>query len=217
VGCVGQSVMNTSYSTFYEDDGWQKGMRDKLLKPFYGKCSEEGRFVFMDKGRLSDILQRQFAVDTVLQGIGKENRAVGIEEKIVRWPQKRNQDGRKRYPNGYQSFTLETWSNTVEEFRRKGWMYTAQCDFLFYCYVQEFEQSAIGYLMPFPKLKNWFFYKNKFEMYIASRTDQRNRTETLIVPIEDVVKAIPETRIYTLRPNGFLPKAFISLPSPLRS
>jgi len=69
---------------FVNDDAWQKEIRDRILKPFYEKYSFESRFVFADKGKLATTLQREIAVDTVVQK--KENELAGIEEKIVRWP-----------------------------------------------------------------------------------------------------------------------------------
>lgn len=175
---------------FSRDDGWQKGIREKVLKPFYKKHSFESRFVFADKGTLADILQKELAVDTVLQKPGNE--IVSIEEKIVRWP-------------GYQytAFTFETWSCTVSGRERKGWMYTAKCDYLLYCFTQE-DESIIAYSIPFPKLQTWFFKNNHFERYRTTTTEQINRTECRVVPIQDVTKALPETKRFALLPDGFL-------------
>jgi hypothetical protein len=52
---------------FLRDDLWQRRMRDEILAPaFYGKYALDGRYVFIDKGRLATQLQREFAVDTRL-------------------------------------------------------------------------------------------------------------------------------------------------------
>jgi len=71
-------------SIFANDNNFQLAKRESLLKPFYQKKAHEGRFIFADKGKLAEVLQKEMAVDTILQG--KENNIVSIEEKIVRWP-----------------------------------------------------------------------------------------------------------------------------------
>jgi hypothetical protein len=39
---------------FLRDDLWQRRMRDEILAPaFYGKYALNGRYVFIDKGRLA--------------------------------------------------------------------------------------------------------------------------------------------------------------------
>jgi len=172
---------------FRNDDTWQKGIRDRILEPFYRKHSFESRFVFADKGKLADILQREMAVDTVVQK--KENALVMIEEKIVRWP---------GFP--YKAFTFETWSCTVPGRERKGWMYTAQCDILFYCFVQADENSIVLYSIPFDKLHAWFFENERYSQYRTTTTEQINRTECRIVPICDVVEAIPEAKRFMIPP-----------------
>src|ERR1044071_1908301 len=99
-------------SDFRRDDAWQKGMRDRILAPsFYKEYAVEGRYVFIDKGRLASTFQRRFAVDTILQG--KDGQACCIEEKIVRWPERRKP---------YDAFTLETRSCTVPGHESPGWM-----------------------------------------------------------------------------------------------
>lgn len=170
-------------SEFQKDDSWQRGIRDRLLKPFYHAHSFENRYVFADKGKLADVLQREMAVDTVLQA--KQNALYSIEEKIVRWP--------GRY---YTAFALETWSCTVPGRERQGWMYTAQCDYLFYCFVQEDEKSCISYLIPFGKLKDWFFENDRYLQFATTITEQINKTQCRVVPIEIVTNAISEVKRY---------------------
>lgn len=177
---------------FINDDAWQKDFRNRVLKPFYKQHSFESRFVFADKGKLADKLQREMAVDTVLQR--EQNALVSLEEKIVRWKGK-----------VYTAFTLETWSCTTEGREKKGWMYTAQCDYLFYCFVQEGEKSCIAHLIPFTKLRDWFFDNDRYLKFPKHKTEQINQTECRIVDIELVKKAIPGTTIHTIyEPIEFL-------------
>lgn len=166
---------------FYTDDSWQRQIRDKTLAPYYKNISNDGRFVFLDKGKLATKLQREFAIDSILQG--KRNSVVGIEEKIVRWP------GYK-----YTSYTLETMSCTVSGHEKQGWMYYSTCDYLLYCFMQADSISIVAHLIPFQKLQKWFFDGDRYKPYRSSFTNQINRTETKIVPIEDVWNAIPECK-----------------------
>lgn len=166
---------------YTRDDDFQKGIRNKILEPYYEKISYKSRFVFVDKGKLAERLQREMAIDTIIQL--KNYGILGIEEKIVRWP---------GYP--YTNYTLETWSCTVPGREKKGWMYYATCDYLFYCFVQEGNNSLYLHPLPFPKLKTWFFANNRFENFKSSITEQLNKTEARIVPISDVWNAIPECK-----------------------
>lgn len=174
---MGKRDMNN----FYADDTWQRKIRDKTLAPYYSHISKDGRFVFLDKGKLATKLQREFAIDSILQGKG--NSAVGIEEKIVRWP------GYK-----YTSYTLETMSCTIPGREKQGWMYYSTCDYLLYCFLQADSISMIAHLIPFQKLQNWFFEGDRYKSYRSSFTNQINRTETKIVPIDDVWGIIPECK-----------------------
>jgi len=168
-------------NNFYADDNWQRQVRNRTLAPYYKNISNDGRFVFLDKGKLATRLQREFAIDTVLQGKG--NSVFGIEEKIVRWP------GYK-----YTAYTLETMSCTVTGHEKKGWMHYSTCDYLLYCFVQADSKSIIAHLIPFPKLQTWFFEEDKYLAYRSNITDQNNHTETKIVPIKDVWSAIQECK-----------------------
>lgn len=128
---------------FTRDDLWQKKVRDTVLAPgFYGRFGFEGRYVFIDKGRLAETLQRRFAVDTIVQG--KAGRAVCIEEKIVRWPGYR-----------YDAYCLETDSCTRPGRESQGWMHYGQADYLFYCFVQPARVEC--HLIDFPALRAWFW------------------------------------------------------------
>lgn len=170
-------------SDFIKDNDWQRGLRDGLLKPFYQNSAYEGRFVFCDKGSLADIVQREMAIDTIFQD--KENKILGIEEKIVRWT------GRE-----YTAFTLETMSCTVAGREKKGWMYYAKCDILLYCFEQE-DKTLKAYAIPFPKLQTWFFESlNKFH---TTTTKQINHTECKIVSIKDVMSNVHGVKTYHIK------------------
>ena len=174
-----------TFNRFTIDNEWQKEIRNNILVPFYYENAKDGRFVLVDKGKFSEILQQEMSVDTVLQ---KENgEAISVEEKIVRWP-----------GYIYDSFVLETWSCTVKDNERKGWMYTARCDILFYCFVQENGMDVIAYSIPFRILQRWFFNGGRFEKYKQTITNQINHTECRIVPIVDVMRAIPQTKYHNL-------------------
>lgn len=177
-------------NNFINDDSWQKQIRNKILEPYYKRISHNERFVFVDKGKLADKLQREMAIDTIIQL--RNNGVLSIEEKIVRWP------GYK-----YQSYTLETWSCTVEGREKKGWMYYATCDYLLYCFVQEDGSSLSVHAIPFPKLQSWFFDNDRFEKYRSFVTEQINKTETKIVPIKDVWDSISGCKeIYVTETEG---------------
>lgn len=170
---MGVRIMNE----FIQDNSWQIKIRNKILEPYYESISHNKRFVFVDKGKLAEKLQREMAIDTIIQL--KNNGVLGIEEKIVRWP------GYK-----YQNYTLEIMSCTMPGHEKKGWMYYATCDYLFYCFVQENEQSLYIHAIPFAELKAWFFENERFKSYRSSFTKQVNRTETKLVPIKDVWGAV---------------------------
>jgi hypothetical protein len=158
-------------SAFYNDNDWQRGMRDRVLAPsFYDGHALQGRYVFMDKGRFATILQKRYAVDTILQS--RDGSAVCIEEKIVRWK------GRH-----YDSFFLETRSCTVPGHESTGWMTYAEADYLLYCFAQE-NDDLDCYLIDFPELQAWF-WKHDTE-FPSSRMETENRTEGRLVPIATV-------------------------------
>lgn len=157
---------------FTQDNNWQLGIRNRVLYPFYKGKAHDGRFVFADKGSLADVLQRDMAIDTVMQTYG--NAVTSIEEKIVRWP-----------GYEYKSYTLETMSCTVPGREKLGWIWYAKCDVLLYCFVQA-DGSLIAHSIPFGRLKNWFFGYAQFWKYRSTTTTQINKTKCKIVPISDV-------------------------------
>ncbi len=162
-------------SDFHRDDAWQKGMRDAILAPhFYGKYAMEGRYVFVDKGRLATLLQKRYAVDTICQGRG--GRAVCIEEKIVRWP-----------GYVYSAYTLETQSCTKPGRESDGWMVYGEADYLLYCFATE-NNDLNCHLIDFPRLKKWFWPRlGRFHDFGPLPT--LNATNGKKVPIIDVDEA----------------------------
>jgi hypothetical protein len=159
--------------SFDTDNAWQRGIRDRILAPnFYREHATDGRYVFIDKGKLATLLQKQFAVDTILQG--SDGAAVCIEEKLVRWKGK-----------VYSKFFLETKSNTNPGHEAPGWMVYGKADYLLYGFVQEGEQSVILHLIDFPGLVAWFWpIHERYEAFVMPYTF--NHTEGRLVPIVDV-------------------------------
>jgi len=162
---------------FRRDDDWQRGVRDRILAP--GFYAASGQYVFLDKGRLAAILQKRFAVDTIVQG--RDGRAICIEEKIVRWPGYR-----------YTAFSLETRSCTVPGRESDGWMVYGEADYLHYCFHQE-DDSLDCYLIDFPRLKEWFWrLADSFPVFGPLETS--NASMGRLVPIVAVVDAVPTRR-----------------------
>ena len=166
---------------FRADDVWQKRQRDEILAPsFYKKYTSDGRFVFIDKGRLATILQKRYAVDTIAQS-KKDGSAVCIQEKIVRWP---------GYTLPY--FCLETESCTVPGHESPGWMHYCEADYLVYCFAQECG-DLLCYLIEFSPLQNWFLpIASSFKRFAM---ETKNRTSGALVPIRSVQDNAP-TRVY---------------------
>ena len=171
---------------FERDNEWQRRMRDNILAPlFYVRYSLDGRYVFIDKGRLASTLQKRFAVDTIAQS--KSGDAVCIEEKIVRWPTFPNGKPKDR---GYTAFALETQSCTVPGRESDGWMVYGKADYLLYCFANLEQTALICYLVDFPKLQAWF-WEREHEFPPFQMLDTINRTRGRVVPIADVCEAVP--------------------------
>lgn len=169
---------------FYDDDAWQRQQRDEILAPgFYKQYAHDGRYVFVDKGRLKSIMRKR-AVDTIVQG--KKGTAVCFEEKIVRWP-----------GFVYPAFFLETESCTIEGLESSGWMVYGEADFLFYCFQQE-NGDLLCYLIDFPALKAWFWPLES--TFRGHRMSTRNRTFGRLVPISVVGVHVPGWKRRVLRP-----------------
>lgn len=167
---------------FDRDNAWQREARDRVLAPgFYGHYAVEGRYVFIDKGRLATKLQKQFAVDTIVQR--KNGEAICIEEKIVRWPKK---------DRPHTAFALETQSCTVPGRESAGWMTYAEADYLLYCFEQK-NGDLDCCLIDFPKLQEWFS-KHDQEFPPFRMEDTLNKTAGRVVPIEAVRVNVPMWR-----------------------
>jgi hypothetical protein len=164
---------------FHSDNAWQRRVRDEVLAPqFYGRYAKEGRYVFVDKGRLASILQKRYAVDTVLQA--RDGSALCIEEKIVRWP------GYK-----YACFCLETKSCTLPGLESPGWMFYGEADYILYCFHQD-DGGLDCWLIDFPKLQQWFWPRESGFTPFHMKT--KNRTFGRKVPIANVHRAVPTWR-----------------------
>lgn len=163
-------------SDFTRDNDWQRKVRDSVLAPgFYGSYAMDGRFVFVDKGRLATTLQKRYAVDTVVQG--KNGAALFIEEKIVRWP-----------GYTYNAYTLETDSCTKPGYESKGWMHYGQADYLLYAFMRP--DRLCVHLIDFEKLQVWFWREvDRFEVFGPLNT--LNRTMGRKVPVRDVAENVP--------------------------
>ncbi len=156
-------------SRFHTDDEWQKAVRDTVLGPgFYGPCSQEGRYVYIDKGRLAPLLQKRYAVDTFMQRL--DGRASAVEEKIVRWP-----------GYEYKKLTLETQSCTVPGHESDGWMVYGQADLLNYALCLG-NGDVLCLIIPFPILQERFWPAH--EQFEETITAQHNRTACRKVPIK---------------------------------
>jgi len=174
-------------SDFHTDNGWQKRIRDEILIPqFYRQQASEGRYVVLDKGRLSGRLQREFCIDTIFQAADGE--MISVEEKIVRWP-----------GYAYAAFCLETHSCTVPGRESQGWMTYSSADYLLYCFVTV-DGGLDCHLIDFPKLREWFWnVHEQFDTFGPLPT--LNRTMGRKVPIADVHSNVP-TWIFLLSPAG---------------
>lgn len=157
-------------SRWEEDDRGQKRVRDLVIGPgLYGSWGVEGRYVFLDKGRndLVTLLQKRFAVDTVVQG--RDGAAIFVEEKIVRWP-------------GYEytKVTLETRSCTVAGRESDGWMVYGKADFLNYAMCLG-DGNVVCHFIDFQRLKTAFWKDEK--RFAETVTSQSNRTACRKVPL----------------------------------
>ena len=128
-------------------------------------------FINKESGVLGKELQSK-SVDTILQL--SDEKEIYIEEKIVRFPT----SGKK-----YTAFTLEEMSCTTEGREKTGWMEYGKFDYLFYGFVQQ-DDSIELYIIPFQKLKTWFWGNNN--NYPSWFSSQINRTQCRIVPIKDI-------------------------------
>ena len=165
-------------SDFQRDNIWQRRLRDEILVPgFYGEYATEGRYVLLDKGRLTSHFQRRLAVDTIVQG--KNGAAVCIEEKIVRWPEKRGK--------AYTAFCLETESCTNPGHESDGWMVYGQADYLLYCFANARETVLYCHFIDFIILKKWFW--ENVDNFRPFQMTKYNRSRGRVVPIAAIEAA----------------------------
>jgi hypothetical protein len=178
-------------SQFDKDNKWQLMMRDRFLAGWYGENSTAGRFVFLDKGRCASLFQKRMAVDTVVQS--ENGGAVCVEEKIVRYPEKKNRP--------HTCFFLETNSCTVPGYESDGWMRYGQADYLLYCFQTKDDEYLDCWLIDFPQLQEWFW--GVWEDYRAYRMPNTgNHTEGRLVPIADVKRHINTWRFSLTEPSA---------------
>ncbi len=182
-------------SRFHTDDQWQKAVRDAVLGPgFYGPFSRDGRYVYIDKGRLATILQKRYAVDTVVQR--KDGRATCVEEKIIRWP-----------GYEYRAVTLETKSCTVSGHESDGWMVYGKADWLNYVMCQE-NGHLLLHIMDFPLLQAKFW--DNVDQFRETVSEQHNRTACRIVPLQWIYDNVPvyPRHIYATPDGAEIVKAY---------
>ena len=163
---------------------WFFGVRQyrHLLDAFYQQYCYEQRYVFVDRSRCSNLLQREWKVDTMVQKDAQCSLA--IEEKIVKWPANNTP---------YTAFFLETRSCTNKDHESDGWMKTSQADLLFYAFEIQ-DVGLVAYLLDFPRLQHWFWHDYLPSLphpgYGLSIMPGANRTEGRLVAIATVVKQI---------------------------
>ena len=170
---------------FHIDNDLQQRVRDHVLAP--GFYSRHGRFVFIDSGpadsEVTLALQKQFGVDTVMQGA--DGRAVYVEEKIVRAPLN---GGR------YREFALEIESSTDG---KPGWMRYSKADYLLQALCQ-IDETVDVYLIHFPALQSAFFANH--QSFPTKRVQVRPGGLVSKVPIDWVFQHAL-TRHLTIQPN----------------
>lgn len=158
-------------SRFDIDNEGQKRVRDLVLGP--GLYAPRGPYIYLDSGRLAPILQKQFAVDTLLQtGDG----VLCIEEKIVRWT-----------GSAYSSITLETVSNSTPGDEKPGWMKYGQADRLIWVMCQE-DGTVLWYSMDFAKLQAAFWPVH--EAFPQTATTLANGSVCSVVSLDWVKKVL---------------------------
>lgn len=159
-------------------DMWQRGLRNRFLVPVYKQWCDEGRYVFIQKSDCSTLLQKRYALDTILQ---VHDRSVCLEEKIVRQP--------------WPFFFFETDSCTLPERESEGWMQYIQADAVLYAFFREAEQVLDTYVIEqFQEVKMWFW--QVYTRYREHTMPTENRTRGRLVPIEDVSEMVQVKRYY---------------------
>lgn len=207
---------------FHADDAWQRGVRDKHLKPFYEKIGKN--YIMLDPQNGEDTatmyIQRELGIDTILEL--DSGRVMGVEEKIVRWPE----SGKP-----HTAYALETYSCTVSGIEKDGWMWYSAADVLLWAFEQD-EDWLVVDVIPFQPLKQWFFesvgrdrgaqpdgsYKiavqrYRFYDYPMFQMPTKNKSEVRVVDVSHVFDAVEGCRRYlvnegniTKAPDGYMPE-----------
>jgi len=177
------------YGETRERDEWQRGLRNRILEPgFYRRFYSNFVFLDGDDGCVREI-QNRIKVDTLATNAAQ--RAIGVEEKIVRWP-----------GYAYEAFALETVGCDLPGLERPGWMVASLADYLLFCFASEDENALDCYLMNFPALREWFMpLAETFPMFLP-KEGARSRSQGRIVPIKRVEAAVGFKRYYLKAPES---------------
>lgn len=178
-----------SNNNFMEDFFFGVKKYRHLLEIFYKQYCYDGRYVFIDKSRFSDIIQQKLKTDTVIQ---KEvDVSYGIEEKTVAWPEYKGKP--------HTAFFLETRSCTNPGRESPGWMVTCCADSLLYSFEIK-DLGLVSYIINFPALQKWF--QRVKQNYPIHTMQSQNRTEGRLVWIKDVIKHLPTTQCFLITFDG---------------
>lgn len=203
------------FDRFYDDDDWQRAMRDRvLINGFYMRYCDERKFIPNDaKTECARLMQQRLAIDMTIQ---KDGHRYEVEEKIVR-------DPGFHYP----TFFLETHhQNAAEGQPDKGWMRYGRSDILLYGMAKA--DVIDVYVIPFQPLRRWF--SDREDTFKEYTIDNKKRTTGRLVPIDTVVremdmKRMPldpkeaalvdprDTDVWTVRPNLSDPDVKVLFPT----
>ena len=169
----------------YDEDMFFSKKYRYLLQILYKQYYYDGRYVFVDKSRFSTLVQKRLKTDVIAQT--DEESSCGIEEKVARWPELKNEP--------HTAFFLETESCTNPGNESPGWMRDGQADYLLYA----FEIKGLGldvYIMPFQELKAWFwpFIEKNPNKFFTFTNQNKNRTRGRLANITVVIRAVPTVR-----------------------
>jgi hypothetical protein len=135
-----------------EQDAWQRGVVNRLLKPVLRANAYEGQIHFFGcKSPVARLLQTQAHVDALVPLANGGD--MSLELKMRRWP--RLSDGTPRATD-WPDFFLETWSCSIPGHKKRGWIYTCLGEFLLYGQVSAREDFIDCYPLPTRRLQTWF-------------------------------------------------------------
>lgn len=186
---------------FHADDEWQRKVRDEHLGGFYRQIASHVMYLDVHDEQGDDscvmAMQKELGVDTLAVIDGK---ILGIEEKIVRWPED---------SEPHTAYALETDSCTLPGRHKDGWMCYSAADTLLYAFEQE-DGTLLADLIPMQPLRYWFWETVTRPMFEKTKQRYRlydypmhqmatgNRTEVRIIPIEDVWEAVEGCLCYLI-------------------